>query len=323
MPTAANVPQRVGIVGGGAIGSAMAVVFADAGSAVTLAEADADRRTNLPAVFAGQHAAMATANLARATCSDALSRIQIAAGVVEAADGAALVVEAGPERLDIKQRLFAKLAAAAPADAPLATVSSAITVSEILPEPADQRRAIVAHPANPPTVLRILEIVPAPGTDAAVAAHAADQFAAAGFAPTILGAEMPGFVFNRLQGALLREAYRLVAEKVVDVEGLDRLVREGLGPRWALCGPFENADLNTPGGIKGHAERMGPAYRAMGEMRGETASGWPPELVEEVARQRGAVCAQDQRPARRQWREAALARLMAARALIMSQPKNG
>lgn len=313
-----SVPERVAVVGAGAIGAAFACVCADAGAAVRLAEPDAARRAALPAVLAEKHAAMASAGLALAVAAGALSRITATASATEAATGADLVIEAGPETLPAKQAIFAELLAATPPEAPIATASSAITVSEILPEPADQRRAMVAHPANPPTILRILEIVPAPGTAAAAIEAADAMFRALGFAPSLLGKEIPGFVFNRLQGAMLREAYRLVAEGVIDVDGLDRLVRDGLGPRWALCGPFENAELNT-GGIAAHAARMGPAYRAMGEARGENDAAWSESLVEKVAAERRRLCPPERLPARARWRERALAKLIAARRPIVAE----
>lgn len=313
MRTPAPAPPKdsVAVVGAGAIGAAMATVFADSGLAVTVEEPDAATRGALADEIRRRHASMAEAGLARGTAEAAVARVT--AGPPE---GATLVVEAGPERLDTKRALFGTIRAACP-EAIIATTSSALTVSEILPDPVGRARALVAHPANPPTLIRVLELVPAPETDTGTIASAAALFARAGFDPVTLGAEIPGFVFNRLQSALLREAYRLVAEGVVDVEGLDRLVRDGLGPRWALSGPFETADLNTAGGIAGHAARMGPAYRAIGEARGERDAGWPPALVAEVERQRRAVTPGDALPARRAWREAALARLIRARRAIL------
>ena len=136
-------------------------------------------------------------------------------------------------------------------------------------------------PGEPPAVLRLVELVPAPATDPATVERAAALLCAAGFAPVRLGREVEGFVLNRLQGALLREAYRLVDEGVTDVAGVEAAVRMGLGPRWALSGPFETAELNTPGGIRAHAARMGPAYAAMGAARGETVD-WSRELVDRV-----------------------------------------
>ena len=117
---------------------------------------------------------------------------------------------------------------------------------------------------------------------------------------------------NRLQGAVLREAYRLVDEGVAGANDIDHVMRLSLGPRWALSGPFETAELNTPGGITAHAARLGPAYKRMGEARGETVD-WPPELVAKVERDRRAVLPAPDIPARVQWRTRAVAKLVAAR----------
>ena len=94
--------------------------------------------------------------------------------------------------------------------------------------------------------------------------------------------EIEGFVFNRLQGALLREAYCLVRDGVASPEDVDRVVRDGPGRRWALAGPFETAELNTHGGIEAHAARMGPSYARMGAERGEHDP-WTDDLVRQVA----------------------------------------
>jgi 3-hydroxyacyl-CoA dehydrogenase len=305
--------QRVAVIGAGAIGTGFACVFADAGAAVVLAEPDPSRRAAIPAAIAARHEGLSLAGRARGPAAAAVGRVEAVSDAAEAAGGATLVIEAGPEQLAVKRPLLAALLAAAPSDAPVCTASSALTVSEIVADPARRTRCLVAHPLNPPTVIRVLELVPSPETAAWAEEAAAARFAAAGFLPVPLGREVPGFVMNRLQGAMLREAYRLVAEGVVDATALDRLVREGLGPRWALSGPFETADLNTPGGIAAHAARMGPAYRAMGEARGERDCAWPEALVAEVERQRRAELPAEALPARVAWRERAVARLVAAR----------
>jgi L-gulonate 3-dehydrogenase len=204
----------------------------------------------------------------------------------------------------------------------LATASSAIPISRILPDPADQARAMVAHPANPPAVLRVIELVPGPGTAATAVDRAESLFVDAGFDPVTLGHEIEGFVMNRLQGAVLREAYRLVDEGVADVAGIEAVMRLSLGPRWALSGPFETAELNTPGGIRAHAARMGPAYRKMGESRGERNCDWPPELVARVEAERRAIIPAADLPARALWRARAVARLVALRDRLMDEDKD-
>jgi 3-hydroxyacyl-CoA dehydrogenase len=294
------------ILGAGSIGLSFAAVFSDAGFAVTLAEPDAARRNAASAGITAQHEAITLAGL-RLGKGGQMTIVPDAGPFLPTA---ALVIEAGPERLDIKQAIFADLLAACGHEAVIATASSAIPMSHILPETADQARCLVAHPVNPPAVLRLIELVPAPATLPATMTRAAALFDAAGFAAVALGHEIEGFVLNRLQGAVLREAYRLVAEGVTDSAGVDAVMRLGLGPRWALSGPFETAELNTPGGIRAHAARMGPAYRRMGESRGEAAADWPDDLVARVDAERRRTISLSELPARVNWRARAVARIV-------------
>jgi 3-hydroxyacyl-CoA dehydrogenase len=125
-------------------------------------------------------------------------------------------------------------------------------------------------------------MVPAPFTDPAVVARAREVLAGIGMTPVLVNGEREGFVFNRLQGALLREAYCLVRDGVIDAADLDRVVTQGPGRRWAVIGPFATAQLNTRGGIRRHAAVMGPAYGRMGAERGQHDP-WTPDLVEKVA----------------------------------------
>lgn len=124
--------------------------------------------------------------------------------------------------------------------------------------------------------------------------------------------EVEGFVFNRLQGAVLREAYALVRDGVADVEDIDTVMRDGLGRRWSFMGPFETADLNTRGGIASHAEKMGPAYERMGAERGQHDP-WTDDLVTEVTRQRRAVLTLSDWEERVAWRDAQLLDRLATR----------
>ena len=312
--------QTVVILGAGSIGLSFAAVFSDAGFAVTLAEPDPARRTAAAAGILAQQQAMALAGLTQGKGGPVTLRPEAAADL----PGAALVIEAGPERLEVKQAIFAGLLSACGPDAVIVTASSAIPMSQILPDTGDQARCLVAHPVNPPAVLRLIELVPAPATLPATMTRAASLFGTAGFAAIILGHEIEGFVLNRLQGAVLREAYRLVAEGVTDSAGVDTVMRLGLGPRWALSGPFETAELNTPGGIRAHAARMGPAYRRMGAARGEVGVDWPDDLVARVDAERRRLIALEDLPARVNWRAQAVARLVALRdRLIRGQDDTG
>ncbi len=309
-----SLPSSVFILGAGAIGTAFAATFAAAGWSVTLCDASENARAAAPETVQRHIATLRRAGHPAQGTPGPLTVTE----AIPHDPGFALAIEAGPERRDVKTALFRTMLDRLGGETILATASSAIPVSDILPDAADQARCIVAHPGNPPSLIRVIELVPAPGTRADTMTRAATLLRAAGFDPVALHREMPAFVFNRLQSALLREAYRLVEEGVVDVDGIDRLVRDGLGPRWALSGPFETADLNTAGGIRGHAERMGPAYAAIGEARGEIHARWSAALVDSVEAQRRAILPEQDLPRRRAWRETALADLLAARRSLLS-----
>lgn len=306
-----NHAQTVLILGAGPIGCGFAAAFSASGYTVTICDPAQAARAGVPDMIAQQGQAMRLAGLAEPR--DGITAIDALPDRIDAP----LIIEAGPEPVEAKRALYRDLLSRSGDGTVIATASSALPVSQIVPDPQDQRRCMVARPANPPSLLRVLELVPAPATEPASMDQSEALFRAGGFDPVRLGHEVPAFVFNRLQSALLREAYRLVDEGVIDVDGVDRLVRDGLGPRWALSGPFETADLNTAGGVRGHAERFGPAYAAVGRDRGEHNPDWSPELVTRVESQRRAILPEPALPKRRAWREQALARLLDARRAIM------
>jgi 3-hydroxyacyl-CoA dehydrogenase len=127
--------------------------------------------------------------------------------------------------------------------------------------------------------------------------------------PVLVHKEVEGFVFNRLQGALLREAYCLVRDGVASVDDVDCIVREGLGLRWSIIGPFETVDLNTQGGIESHAQKMGPAYERMGAERGQRDP-WTADLVAKVSAARRALLPLDRWAERVGWRDRRLMSLI-------------
>jgi L-gulonate 3-dehydrogenase len=154
----------------------------------------------------------------------------------------------------------------------------------------------------------VVEIVPAPFTSAAATTRAIALYGEAGLMPVRVKKEVAGFIFNRLQGAVLREAYCLVRDGVATVDDIDTVMREGLAPRWSVIGPFETVDLNTRGGIASHAQKMGPSYERMGAERGQHDP-WTPELVEQVETARRAALPLDRWDARVSWRDRQLMQL--------------
>jgi L-gulonate 3-dehydrogenase len=281
--TAPAGPVDVGIVGAGSIGVAWAIVFARAGHSVHMFDPDGRRRDAALDEVAGRLAALADEGLVRPEdVSTIAARVGMSPSLACALAGAGYVQECAPEQLELKRQLFARLDRQAPEDAVLASSSSALTASAITDGLPGAGRCLVAHPGNPPYLLPVVELVPGLRTRAEVVDAAERLLRSAGMQPVRLRREIEGFVFNRLQGAVLREAYRLVRDDVVTPEDVDIVMRAGLGRRWSLLGPFETAELNTRGGIEAHASIMGPAYARMAGS-GEAGQPWDEALVRQVS----------------------------------------
>jgi L-gulonate 3-dehydrogenase len=301
--------RTVAIVGGGSIGVAFCIVFARAGFNVRLYDpADERRRAVEPEVRARLND-LAEFDLLDDSAETLLARIVVLDNLADAVRDALLVQECAPERVDLKRELFMQIDENARADAVLASSSSALTVSSFADALPGRARCLVAHPGNPPYLISVIEIVAAPFTSSETVARANALYEEAGMSAVQVTKEIEGFIFNRLQGALLREAYCLVRDGVASVADIDRVVRDGVGLRWSVTGPFETVDLNTRGGIESHARKMGPAYERMGASRGQHDP-WTPELVARVAGERRAELLLDDWDARVQWRDRRLMALI-------------
>ncbi|MGQ1840280.1 3-hydroxyacyl-CoA dehydrogenase [Kocuria turfanensis] len=296
------------VVGAGSIGVAFALVFARAGFPVRLQDPDPHRLEQAPEEVRARLEALRDHGLLQEPPEDVLGRIRCMKSLNEAVPGAALVQECAPERVELKTELFADLDRLADAGTVLASSSSALTASSFAADLDGRARCLVAHPGNPPYLLPVIELVPAPFTGSSCVDRARSVYERAGLSPVLVEREVEGFVFNRLQGALLREAYCLLRDGVVSVEAVDKVVREGLGRRWAFMGPFETVDLNTRGGIASHAEKMGPAYYRMGLERGQDDP-WTDDLVGAVTAQRRQLLPLDDWDQRVLWRDEQLMRL--------------
>ncbi len=302
--------STIAVIGAGSIGIAWAIVFARGGCAVRLYDPDPSRRVAAHGEIAAKLTMLANGDLLNEGPQALAERIQITEALAKALADADHVQENAPEKLETKQALFADFVRLAPRHATLASSSSFIPSSRFAPEAA-RARCLVAHPGNPPFLIPVVEIVPAPETDPGVTVRVEALMTACGMRPVHVRKEVEGFVFNRLQGAVLREAYCLVRDEVISAAELDDVVRLGLGLRWSVVGPFETSDLNTRGGIAAHAERMGPSYARMGAERGQDDP-WTEELVAQVEAERRAALPLEQWEERIAWRDAALLRMAAA-----------
>jgi L-gulonate 3-dehydrogenase len=254
----------VAIVGAGLIGRAWAVVFSRAGWEVRMTDPHQPTLAAAPGLVRASLESLAEHGLVTDPASGA-ARVSAVPSLAEAVAGVALVQENGPEVVDAKRAIFAELDRLCAPDTILASSTSAIVASLFTEDLPGRARCLVGHPVNPPHLVPIVEICGAPWTSADVIARAKDIYAAVEQVPVIINREVEGFVVNRLQGALLAEAFRLAGEGVISPQDLDKTIKDGLGLRWSFLGPFETIELNAPGGIADYCARYTGFYRRLSE----------------------------------------------------------
>lgn len=295
--------QKIGIVGSGFIGRAWAISFARAGYTVALWDEQhgvvdgALRYIDMILPDLAGHELLHGANV-----GDVRGRMRAASSLEDAVSGAIHVQENTPENVELKQKVFALLDRSAGSDTVLASSTSAILPSRFTAAIAGQARCVVVHPLNPPYLIPAVEIVPAPWTDEGVVTRTANLLREAGHSPIIMQRELDGFVMNRLQGALLEEAFRLVAEGYASVEDIDAGLREGLALRWSFMGPFETIDLNAPGGVRDYVERYEQVYQQVAA----TALPHPPwcgPVLNQIEADRRKLLPADKLQERQAWRD--------------------
>jgi L-gulonate 3-dehydrogenase len=254
--------RNVAIIGAGLIGRAWAAIFARAGWNVRLTDPHIPTLKAAPRLIRDELHALARHGLA----SDpdvAVTRVSVAGSLQEAVMDAEFVQENGPEKVEDKQTIFAQLDRLAPPDALLVSSTSAITASRFTETLPGRARCMVGHPVNPPHLIPLVELCGAPWTAPEAIDRARKIYREIGQVPVTINREINGFVLNRLQGALLAEAFRLVGEGYISAEDLDHTVKDGLGLRWSFLGPFETIELNAPGGIPDYCARYTGFYREL------------------------------------------------------------
>jgi len=253
--------MNTAIIGAGLIGRAWAISFARAGAKVRLwDQADGAARKAIDDLSGVLDDLAQNDLLNGQEPATVLSRISAVTTLDEALAEAIHVQENTPEILEIKIKVFQRLDAVARPDAILASSTSALLPSHFTEALTGRSRCLVAHPINPPYLIPAVEIVPAPWTTADTVERTRKFLVSAGHAPLVMNKELDGFIMNRLQGALLEEAFRLVADGYATIEDVDIGLRDGLALRWSFMGPFETIDLNAPGGIRDYCERYQGIY---------------------------------------------------------------
>jgi len=226
----------IAVLGAGLMGHGIAYLFAAAGHEVRVHDPVAAAREALP---------LRLREIRDLLDGDPalLGRVTAFSDLAAAVADAGVVIEAAPEKLELKQQLFADLDKLAPATAILASNTSVIPISRISTEVRDKSRVLGAHFWNPPHLVPLVEVVTMAAENRPAADRLMAMLRAAGRHPVLVNRDIPGFIGNRLQHALKREAIALVAAGVCDAETIDDVVKLGFGARMAVLGPLEQSDL--------------------------------------------------------------------------------
>ena len=269
--------RRIAIVGTGVIGASWAALYLAKGFAVVATDPAPNAEAALRKFVANAWPALERLGLSAGASQANLS---FTADLAEALAGADFVQENGPERLELKQKLYGQLDALLPPDVIIASSSSGLPMSQIqVGATSHPERCIIGHPFNPPHLIPLVELVAGEKTSPDAIVRADEFYTAIGRRTVRLIKEMPGHVANRLQGALAREVYYLVTEGVVSAADVDTALSWGPGLRWGLMGNMMLNHLGGgPGGIEHFFEQfatpMTHSWKSLGN----------PELTPEVQR---------------------------------------
>jgi 3-hydroxyacyl-CoA dehydrogenase len=309
--------EKIGIVGAGLIGRAWAMVFARAGHPVKIWDADPGAVPKALGLIAEALEQLKELGLIGEAPATVRARIRAAPTLQACVQDADYVQENIAEKVDVKRKLYVDMDAAAPAHCILASSTSSIPTSVFSEHVPGRQRCIVAHPVNPPHLVPLVEISPAPWTSPEVVKRARELQEKVGQVPILVNKEIQGFILNRLQAALTFEAWRLVDEGYVSVEDADKCLKDGLGLRWSFMGPFETGDLNAPGGISDYAARYGGVmYEMIKDVRYKPMSA---ALIERVEAEQRKVMPQERHAEREAWRDRRLMALIAHKRAVSAK----
>ncbi|MEX3008681.1 3-hydroxyacyl-CoA dehydrogenase family protein [Hoeflea sp. TYP-13] len=232
--------MNISVIGAGLMGHGIAISFARAGHDVRVFDTHADSLETLAARAAASLEALGhTAQ----QCDEAVTRITPVSDLGKCVAQAEFVVEAAPESLELKQQIFADLEAAAPAECILASNTSVIPITSIVQKMKTREHALGTHWWNPPHMIPLVEVIRTQWTSEPVMQQVTELLQSIGKTPVRVEKDVPGFIGNRLQHALWREAISLVENGVCDAAAVDTVINSSFGRRLAVLGPLANADL--------------------------------------------------------------------------------
>ncbi|MFT6272702.1 MAG: 3-hydroxybutyryl-CoA dehydrogenase [Dinoroseobacter sp.] len=232
--------QQIAVIGAGLMGHGIALTLARAGQYVAITDPMEDARRSVASRI--QHS-MKAMGVSDADAAKALKMIEVCNTTAAAVRNADVVFEAAPEKMDLKRAIFAEIEAHAPETCILASNTSVMPITQIMSGLRMKNRALGTHWWNPPHMIPLVEVIKTEWTDLGVAQAMYDLLADAGKTPVMVEKDVPGFIGNRLQHALWREAISLVENGICDAESVDTVIKASFGRRLAVLGPLENADL--------------------------------------------------------------------------------
>lgn len=259
--------QKIAIVSTGVIGAGWALHFLAQGFDVVATDPAEGAEGRLHDFVAHNWPTVERLGLAEGASP---GRLRFVSDLAEAVKDADFILENGPEKLEIKHALVARIEAAAPASAVISSSSSGLSPSAIQQGAKHPERIILGHPFNPPYLIPLVEVGGGALTAPEVVDKAMAFFAAVGKKPIRINKEMKGHIANRLQVALWREAISLVEQGAASVADIDTAIAHGPGLRWSLLGPFLNLHASGgAGGVTHVLEHLGPAQRDWSRDLGE------------------------------------------------------
>lgn len=231
---------NIAVIGAGLMGHGIALTLARAGHSVIVYDPMSDARESVHARIANS---MDLMGLGTDETARAIAKICTKDTIASAVRRADIVFEAAPEKLDLKQSIFAEIEAHAPKTCILASNTSVMPITKIMSKLRHKSRALGTHWWNPPHMIPLVEVVNTEWTDPRIADQMMELLDSVGKTPVLVKKDVPGFIGNRLQHALWREAISLVANGICDAEAVDTVVKSSFGRRLSVLGPLENADL--------------------------------------------------------------------------------
>lgn len=306
--------SEIAVIGAGVIGRSWTQVFIRSGCHTALYDSDVARtQSALEWIRKDLEMDCSEGLIDRRESESRLKRLSLHTELSQALRQAHYVQECGPERLETKQAIFADLDRHARPEAILCSSTSGLSATDIAAGLCGARRCLIAHPVNPPHIIPVVELVPGKETDPAILSAVRDFLASLGQVPVTLRSHVPGFLLNRLQAAMFREAIHLVESGVTELRDIETVVSEGVGLRWALLGPFGVADSNADGGLRENFSRFRETFLDLINDLGP-ASKLLPAIVDETSNAMAAMNGGASSSEIRRWRDRMVRKIQALKA---------